>query len=551
MYSSQDWWSSGAGLNQGGGDPGDPITQSLRFRKNQYLQQATAMTVAPTTQTWSMWFKRGDIDPSASRSNFLTGSNFQGIGFGFWASYPDQLACNAPIHASTEVFRDPSAWYHLVVSGDTSSSRQWVNGVELTGIQSLLPAWNTSDLLEIGTVYSAQMAQYGFDGHIADVHFIDGQALDHTTFGRFNSDGVWVPVDPEKDGDTAWYGANGFHLDFSDPTDVGKDLSGNGNDFTANGFDTVDQTSPTYDIMKDSPTNNFATGNPLVGYNPNSNYAYTPVLSDANLTSTSASFFAPCPSTTGYLSSGKYYFKFQRTGGEENYIGIVAEGSDWQSSIRPDFPGWSLLLDSSSWVGRAVLRTKETQDSGASAGSILNYGITSTDDGPIVVLIDIDNHQIRWDFAGVEGPWLDYETVLPANAAILPYISTSGDGHFGFGQQQSITPPEEFLAVSTANMSTDELPDTITGTFIGNSDPDGPFVYTGCTPARIQYDTIDVKYQDRLGQTDVDFLSNGFKVRSTTSNSGAVSYTVTTTHDGGEYDGNKVPFQLPAPAVSN
>jgi hypothetical protein len=95
------------------------------------------------------------------------------------------------------------------------------------------------------------------------------------------------------------------------------------------------------------------------------------------------------------------------------------------------------------------------------------------------------------------------------------------------------------------------IPDQITGTFTGNNSADGPFVYTGCIPARIQYGTVDVKYQDRFAQSNVDFLSNGFKVRSTISNSGNVNYTVATTHDGGEYNGFKIPFSAPAPAVSN
>ena len=67
---------------------------------------------------------------------------------------------------------------------------------------------------------------------MAAVYFIDGQALDPTTFGRHSHD-VWVPVDAQG----LTYGANGFKLTFEDPSDIGKDYSGNGNDFTATGFD--------------------------------------------------------------------------------------------------------------------------------------------------------------------------------------------------------------------------------------------------------------------------------------------------------------------------
>jgi hypothetical protein len=52
--------------------------------------------------------------------------------------------------------------------------------------------------------------------------------------------------------------ANSFHLDFSDPTNPGKDVSGLGNHWTAVGF-----TATTSQNVSDTPTNNFATGNPL------------------------------------------------------------------------------------------------------------------------------------------------------------------------------------------------------------------------------------------------------------------------------------------------
>ena len=106
------------------------------------------------------------------------------------------------------------------------------------------------------------------------------------------------------------------------------------------------------------------------------------------------------------------------------------------------------------------------------------------------------------------------------------------------------------------------VPDTITGTYTGNSNADGPFVYTGCIPGKIDFYTHGTvwnhtaTYPDRVGASiKVDFLSNGFKIRTNNAvinQSGTTYYyTVTTTHDGGEYDGNKVPFNSPAPAVSN
>jgi hypothetical protein len=44
------------------------------------------------------------------------------------------------------------------------------------------------------------------DGYLADIHFIDGQALDPSSFGEFDTNGVWQPIDASG----LTYGTNGF-----------------------------------------------------------------------------------------------------------------------------------------------------------------------------------------------------------------------------------------------------------------------------------------------------------------------------------------------------
>jgi hypothetical protein len=81
------------------------------------------------------------------------------------------------------------------------------------------------------------------------VVFIDGTALDPTSFGEFDEDsGIWKPIDVSE----LTFGTNGFYLDFEDSAALGADVSGNGNDFTVNNLTAIDQTT-------DTPTNNFAT----------------------------------------------------------------------------------------------------------------------------------------------------------------------------------------------------------------------------------------------------------------------------------------------------
>ena len=548
MDNSRFWWqaAAGPGPDPGPGDPGDPIGQSLRFRGTQYLVSPALGSV--TTYTISFWAKISEksnnyFGPANSSSYFATGYPSDRITY---------AVDNFVYFQAIRLLRDYSAWQHFVVKSSVNGPQVFINGVEVTATTLVAgrPALNMNPFYI--SRESSFTANWTVKGYMAEWHFIDGQELDPTTFGRFNANGVWVPVDPKKDGDTAWYGTNGFRLTFADPNDIGKDYSGNGNDFTATGFELADTSSPTYDVMQDSPTQNYATGNPIPGYNSSTEFVggNTLRLANANLSELASSQYAGIAPTTGYLASGKWAFKFVPDGSTYHYVGIVAEGSDWQNCNRPDFPGWSLTLET--YPGSSTVFGKSSQTSNGAIDTNINYGTTPTGvRTPVVVVLDIDNHQVRWDINGVQGAWMDYTVALPANTPVTFYISGKGDNSFDFGQQQSFTPPAGFEALSTANLPEANLPDEITGTFTGNSSADGPFVYTECIPARIQYGTIDVKYQDRLGQTDVDFLSNGFKVRSTTSNSGTVNYTVTTTHDGGEYDGFKVPFQSPAPAVSN
>jgi hypothetical protein len=105
---------------------------------------------------------------------------------------------------------------------------------------------------------------------LSEINFIDGQALAPTDFGEFDEDsGVWKPI-----AYTGTYGTNGFYLEFKDSSALGDDTSGNSNDFTVNNLTSIDQTT-------DTPTNNFATLNPL-SYNnqPGGNYI---TFSEGNL----------------------------------------------------------------------------------------------------------------------------------------------------------------------------------------------------------------------------------------------------------------------------
>ncbi len=143
-------------------------------------------------------------------------------------------------------FRDLSAWYHVVAAWDRSASavdkvKVWVNGVAQTSSDTGYQSWTSGDSQilrnnnsnRIGRGDGDRYNNY-FGGYLADYHFIDGQALDETYFGEFNTDGVW---DPKEYSGT--YGNAGFHLKFDDNSSasaLGTDSSGNTNNWTTSGI---------------------------------------------------------------------------------------------------------------------------------------------------------------------------------------------------------------------------------------------------------------------------------------------------------------------------
>jgi hypothetical protein len=146
--------------------------------------------------------------------------------------------------ATTQVFRDSSAWYHLVFALDTTQAtasnrlKLYVNGIEVTQFSATTyPSLNYDGFVNAATAHNIgrnpDAPTQKFDGYLADIHFIDGQALDPTSFGEFDTNGVWQPIDASG----LTFGTNGFHLPFSDNSTaaaLGTDTSSNGNTWTVN-----------------------------------------------------------------------------------------------------------------------------------------------------------------------------------------------------------------------------------------------------------------------------------------------------------------------------
>ena len=243
----------GSGAAAGAAAAAGPI-KSVRFSSGDsaYLNRTPSSEGNRRTWTWSAWIKLGKLSnwgslfkAGASTSNPTTQLYLYSDGTLEYITYDYQTTGKL---TTSQVFRDPSAWYHIVLALDTTNAtadnrqRIYINGVEVTEFgnrtnhaQNYQVYVNSTYAHEIGrTTNIGGSSQKFFDGYIADCFLIDGSQLDPTSFGAFDNNGVWQAA--EYDGT---FGTNGFHLlDFANEATIGHDSSGNENDFTANNIAT-------------------------------------------------------------------------------------------------------------------------------------------------------------------------------------------------------------------------------------------------------------------------------------------------------------------------
>ena len=347
------------------------IANACRFDdgSSDYFDKSSYATSTSTKQfTWSCWFKIGETPARGRFFDFWKGggSGFS-YGNGLFFTTGGELGIgsgddNNGRIITNRVFRDPSAWYHVVAVYDSPNStaadrlRLYVNGERETSFSASVDAtqnWDyqafTSNHGGIGTYYDKSTSTEFFDGYMAEVIFIDGQALDQTSFGAFNPvTNIWEPI-----GYAGTYGNNGFRLDFANSSALGNDVSGNDNDFTANNLTSIDQAT-------DTCSNNFATMNPLFYQS-----ATAVTYSNGNCTTSSPTTGGTAPvSTIEVPKTGKWYceIKVDSTTGtiaDNSRIGIAvplaSNPSNPTYSARYMSDGNSLLDASSASYGASFL----------------------------------------------------------------------------------------------------------------------------------------------------------------------------------------------------
>ena len=321
-------------LGGNGAVAGYEIDNSLRFNDNDSARLTRTPSSSSNRKTFSIscWFKRGNISLSDSIDLYSAGQSSGGTGsfsMHILAGNSLRLDANGVVVLNTNrLFRDVGAWYHYLLVVDTTQAtasnrfKIYINGAEETSFatdnrssisQNTDLRWNMNEGHGIG--FNFYDTTYYYDGYIAEFYNIDGTAKSPTDFGEFDSDsGIWKPIEY-----TGSYGTNGFYLDFSNSSTLGEDFSGNDNDFTPTNLASTDQTT-------DTPTNNFATLNPLDRAVENASGGIT--LSEGNCKSVGVNGGnrSRAQSTIGF-SSGKWYAEFKIVNGNDHktQLGVIDE----------------------------------------------------------------------------------------------------------------------------------------------------------------------------------------------------------------------------------
>ena len=407
---------------------GYTVKNSLRFNSgsSDYLVRTPSSTTNQQIFTFSTWFKFSDV--SATYNNIAS----------FGASSVTNGVCYIDINSSkqleifmrasgveyksitTQLFRDVSAWYHIVIAVDTTQAtstnrtKVYVNGSQVSAFstQNAVPQ-NTNLLVNTSSSENrigaskdsgGGLGSY-FNGYQTDIFLIDGQQLTPSSFGETDTDtGIWKPK-----AYTGTYGTNGFYLQFKNSASLGTDSSGNGNTFTVNNLTSIDQTT-------DTPTNNFCTINSVAV-----NTANIPTMTDGNLTALSTTGSNAALLGTIAIGSGKWYYEAKCISGT---LGDRVLKLGW---ANPD------KSPQNQFQASIVYRNSDGNKYIDNSGSA--YGATYTDGDIIGVALDISGGTVTFYKNGTTQGTITISGALDDGTFYIPYgdIGNTDKVTFNFG----------------------------------------------------------------------------------------------------------------------
>ncbi len=456
------------------GQGGYFLTNSLRFRSSAsaYLNRTPASAGNRRTWTWSGWVKRSVLSSDANDPLFQ--ANYSGTPWfilGFTNDNKLQVAQTAGVSPSwetTAVFRDPSAWYHIVLAVDTTSAtstmngsstdrfRLYVNGTQYVISGGSVPSQNAD--LQVNNTVSHTIGGYPsvefMDGYLAEVNFIDGQALTPSSFGETSATtGVWIPKKY-----TGTYGTNGFYLKFTDTTStstLGTDFSGNSNTWTVNNISLT--SGSTYDSMNDVPTLTSATVANYAVLNPLDTGGTAPSAGNLQLTAGAAE--RGVRSTFAIPTTGLYYAEAlvgtNQSGATDIAFGFVARTTNLTATPLGASNVWAIYSSATAQI------TRNGSTTNAGAGTALVSGDV------LQLAIDLANNK---GWVGKNNTWFNGTTGTDGNPSTgaNPTFTFSSPpelfvlGHcysstidVNFGQRPfSYTPPTGFVRLNTFHLPT-------------------------------------------------------------------------------------------------
>jgi hypothetical protein len=462
------------------------VDYSARFNDNDsaYLYRTPSSSGSQDATTISVWVKRGNQGIYSSifwQGNSADG-NHNNSTYAYWNTdnsiqFISETSGSAVGRVeTTPLYRDSSGWYHLVFVYDSANAtandrmRIYVNGERVTALDiNTMPSQNadsqfnrTDRILRLGGSAGSATAYFA-DCYFSQYVLVDGQALDPTSFGE-SKNGIWVP----KDVSGLTFGTNGFYLDFADSSALGNDVSGNNNDFTSSGLTSSDQ-------MADTPTNNFATLNPLA------RVAGEHTFSDGNMvdqhTCGLAEWHIIC-GTIALPSTGKYYWETSVTTGIYLICGLVK--STYQFNSMPATGYQYIGLNTELYnQGFGYGYDGSTRDSTSGSSVSVATGTTFTTNDVIGIAVDMDNKTIAFYKNNTlvttltPNTFTDDDSWVPAFCTYnVNDVVTVNFGQLGF----TYTPPTDFLALSTANLPEPTIgPNSTTKT----DEVFAPILYTG------------------------------------------------------------------------
>jgi len=449
------------------------IERSLRFNSadSAYLNRTPSSAGNRKTWTFSAWIKRSSIGSSIAGDiigSAVAPSGTNGLYFRFnsdFITFGDYGASGWDwLIETSDLFRDASAWYHIVAQFDTTQSTStdrakiYVNGIRVTSFRTTTyPSLNLDGKFNQASVQASigRLGTYAgdyFSGYMTEINFIDGQALTPSSFGETDSiTGRW-----KAKAYSGTYGTNGFYLKFADnsgttATTLGKDSSGNGNNWTPNNFSVT--AGAGNDSLVDSPTN-YGTDTGLGGevggnyctLNPLSNNGGTMVDGNIDFYGPSAWRFA---GGTIAVSSGKWYIEATHFGAS---VGNT-EGNVYSfiGFIKPSTvvaAGSSHISYTSSVIGIG--------DSGwaynFASGSSATTGFGSGDVASVSIDFTTGSYNIRKNNTSVASGTMAFTgELIPA---VFSYAS-SNRWQPNFGQRPfAYAAPTGFKALCTQNLAT-------------------------------------------------------------------------------------------------